>query len=116
RAVYSPTQYIWRKQNPVPTYFTFVRSQTKQINQVELEKNRLRKNLSEYLDTLPRNQSSPSDLDRQETSYVSSLNQMFDELQPAPQVTPSNEEIVVATPNIRVRKMMPETALITEEK
>src|SRR5690606_18955636 len=53
RAIYSPTQYIWRKTPQVPSYFSFTAKPSGKIDELALERQRLRKNLDEYLNTLP---------------------------------------------------------------
>lgn len=115
RAVYSPTQYIWRKQNKVPRYFNFTRKQAARIDPSELEKQRLRKNINEYLQTLPHSDANQSDLDKQETEFVNSYNQMFESTVAAKQVTPSTGEVITPQTKVRVRKMMPETQIAVKE-
>lgn len=110
KAVYSPTQYIWRKQAHVPDYFTYI-THTTTSKPKAAERQRLRKNLGEYLQTLPDEQTS-SDFDNQELQFLSHFSDLFDSTPAAQGVTAATTEIVPqASPKVRIRAIKPESQL-----
>jgi hypothetical protein len=105
KAVYSPTQFIWQKAAQIPGYFTY---ESKRPNlKPESETQKVRKNLREYLSTLPETQN-PDLLDAGELKYVASINALFQST-PNPTSISATEGTNYTSPSIRVRKMKPES-------
>ena len=80
RAVYSPTQFIWRKTPTPPSFLTYTTPthRPQETNQ-ELEKRQARKNLGQYLDTLPDDR--PTNLiDQHETQFLQTINTLYQQL------------------------------------
>lgn len=108
KAIYSPTQYVWKKQPEVPRYFKFTAHANKQQSALELERQKVRKNLNEYLQTLPNSNqpADPSDLDQQETEFVTNIQNLFQSTPAASSVTNTGETITLKNqPKVRVRKL-----------
>lgn len=90
KAVYAPTQYIWRKDAQVPAFFNYTRKPDQKTDPKELERQKMRKNLGEYLKTLP-GSGPTSDLDQSESQFIDNITHMFDTVAPSVDVSPGAE-------------------------
>lgn len=105
KAIYSPTQYVWRKNNQPPKYFSFVAKPFKQASKIELERRQMRQHLSEYLDTLP-GVNDQTDLDPNEAEFISKLDSLFSSTKAAVDVIDSGEtDSLKPPPKVRVRRI-----------
>lgn len=112
RAVYSPTQYIWRKNPAPPSVFNYAPKPPKPINQRDLERRMARQNLGTFLQTLPSKQA-PSDLDDLEKKFMASLTELYQSTPAASGVSAGAPQLPDTKPDetIRVRKMRPASQL-----
>lgn len=106
KAVYSPTQYIWRKNPTVPDYFNFTRKAEAQVDPAEQERLRLRKNLGEYLRSLP-GQTDPAALNPTELEFVKTVTNMYDQVAPSAQVQPGIEVPIHPQMKVTSHKLKP---------
>ena len=103
QATYTPTKFIWKKSATPPDYFNFTAKKASTQSATEVHRTQLRKNLNQYLETLPQE---TSDLDQAETNYVTSINQLFESTPAAVGVTPSGKDVTIKpSSKIRIRKM-----------
>lgn len=109
RAVYAPTQYIWRKESPIPKFFSF-KPHPQSSTDAEREKLKLRKNLGEYLNTLPQNNPTTPH-DENEVRQLNQINQLFQTTPAATQVAPSQTVINHPSPKVRIRKIKPQNQI-----
>lgn len=114
KSVYSPTQYIWKKTADLPEYFKFKPRTKKALSMVDLEKQKVRKNLGEYLDTLPQKPVT-NPIDNQEDQYLFAIQQLFQTVPAAVNVAPSTTTISVPQPkpSMKIHKLTPR---LVEEK
>ncbi len=109
KAVYSPTQYIWRKTPIIPAYFNYS-PQTKTTDHAAVKRHEIRKNLNEYLQTLPR-ETQTDPFDDHESKYLYDVTQLFQTVPAAKGVTASTQLIIPTHPSIRIRKIKPASKL-----
>jgi hypothetical protein len=84
KSVYSPTLYLWQKQETLPDFFLYQRPAEKPSNRIFSSTERAQ--FAEYLKTLPKNAPMNS-LDKKEAQALSIINQF---LQSATGIQPSN--------------------------
>ncbi|HWS23249.1 MAG TPA: PrgI family protein [Anaerolineales bacterium] len=102
RAIYRPTFFIWKKQSPIPDYFTHTVSISPQAmsDAAEISKIaaiRRQQGLSSYLTTLP--QDNDTDLDARERAAAKNFTSLF-QLSPPPPVarTPAQATLNIPIP------------------
>jgi hypothetical protein len=91
RAIYRPTYFIWKKDHPVPEYFTFnpnisLESATDAAEISRIAAIRRQQGLSSYLTTLP--QDSNTDLDTRERAATQNFTSLFQLANPTLPSTP----------------------------
>jgi hypothetical protein len=104
KAVYAPTQFIWQKQPHIPAFFQF--TSKKFSKNTETATQRVRKNLKEYLSTLPET-NNPDALNDYETKFISNVTSLFQSMPVTVSIEPTELIDTKGTPRIRVRKMKP---------
>lgn len=104
KAIYSPTNFIWKKTPIIPAYFE-IRPKIKK-SKFKPEEEVDRKKLKEYLETLP-DLGPQNQLDSKETEFISNIMKMYMEVQPttASNITKRKEEFDERLPSIKVRKL-----------
>ncbi len=104
KAIYSPTNFIWKKSPIIPSYFEARPKPKKRETKPEDEVDR--KKLKSYLETLPELEPQ-NQLDIKESNFISNIMKMYMEVQPttASKVTRKKEIIEEKLPSIRVRKL-----------
>jgi hypothetical protein len=119
KAVYSPTQFVWKKKAVVPEFFqvTPLPSPAKTPPKVSLDQTKL----VEYLKTLP-SATPQNPLDQKEASFLAQINNLFQLTKLPPTlvptiITPPFEENQEEKPGIRVHKLhSPQTLPIKEKR
>lgn len=103
KAVYSPTQFLWKKSTIIPSFFEEVKKQKRAKSEDEgVDQEKLKK----YLETLPA-QDQQSPLDQKESRYVLNILNMYMEVQPTTTSTikPKEELLEEASLNVKIRKL-----------
>ena len=105
KAVYSPTQYIWKKSVIIPEFFKEIK-----LRKVAAKEERVgvdRKKLEEYLETLPAPGPETS-IDKKENQFISDIMKLYIEVQPKV-VTPVKPKKAILEeeriPKVAVRKL-----------
>jgi hypothetical protein len=115
RAVYSPTQYLWKKQEKLPDFFTttFVLQKAEAAARLTPEE---KAKFAEYLKTLPKTQplSTFDKIEAQNLAKINNFLQTATQINPvrAAQISVTKTAPVSATtvPSVRIRKLKQETA------
>lgn len=99
RAIYSPTQFVWRKTAIPPAYFTHItKIGAPTLSEAEMQKHQARKNIGQFLDTLP-NKPLTDPLDDNENLYLKNVYTLFQE---TPTATITNPEYISLPSSPRV--------------
>jgi len=107
KAAYSPTQFIWKKHPRLPDFFNFVPKKRHELTQVEMERQKVRKNISEYLDTLPKKQTM-NPLDQSESQSLYNVYSLFQSVPAATNVVDSGKKVPVKKkPSMKSHKLTP---------
>lgn len=104
KAIYSPTNYLWKKEPIILNFFGKLEKPKKQDQNIHEATDR--KKLAEYLETLPA-QGSQTTLDNRESEFISNVMKMYMEVQPTTkaQIKLKEELIEERLPQIKVRKL-----------
>ncbi|OGY16837.1 MAG: hypothetical protein A2785_03675 [Candidatus Chisholmbacteria bacterium RIFCSPHIGHO2_01_FULL_49_18] len=78
KAIYAPTQFIWRKTPVMPSYFEEVKLTKKPSEEARVTSDR--RKLEEYLETLP-SQGPETAVDKKEGGFVSNIMRLYGEVQ-----------------------------------
>lgn len=105
KAIYSPTQYLWKKSIITPSFFEEIKKTTKQIE--EKEQTSDQKRLQSYLESLPV-LGPQTGIDKKENRFITDIMRLYTQVQPttASMVKPKRslleEERI---PKVAVRKL-----------
>lgn len=107
KAVYSPTQFVWKKKTVFPHFFQEIPKRKKQEKETEQVD---RRKLKAYLESLP-SQTPQTAIDAQENRFISDIMKMYTQVQPMvkeeykpKKILPKKEEEAPEV-KVRVRKL-----------